>query len=199
MKIGCYFGTFDPVHVGHLIIARYMLEYTDLDQLWLVVTPHNPLKNEDDLTGDEQRLAMVRCAVDVDPDLLASDVEFHLPKPNFTADTLTYLTEQHPDDEFVLIMGEDNLRKFPKWRDHDRIAGNYQIYVYPRALTEDEVPDANMHEKYKDHENISFYDAPVLHLSATKIRESVKAGKDVRFMVTSPVYDYIKSEGLYTG
>jgi len=199
MKIGCYFGTFDPIHVGHLIIARYMLEFTDLEQLWLVVTPHNPLKVEEDLTQDDLRLRMVQCAVEEDPDLLASDIEFKLPKPNYTADTLSFLSQEQPNNEFVLIMGEDNLRKFPQWRDHDRIAGNYKIYVYPRALTEEEVemPEENMHKQFKDHKNISFYNAPVLHLSATMIRESLMDGKDVRYMVTTPVYRFIKKEGLY--
>ena len=197
MKVGCYFGTFDPIHVGHLIIARYMLEYTDLDQVWLVVTPHNPLKTEGELSEDALRLEMVQRAVEDDPELLASDVEFHLPKPNFTADTLTHLSDTKGGNEYVLIMGEDNLRKFPKWRDHDQIAEQYQIYVYPRALTEDETPGENLHDTYRAHKNVSFFQAPVLHLSATMIRESAKAGKDVRYMVTRPVNEFIKEKGLY--
>lgn len=198
MKIGCYFGTFDPIHVGHLIIARYMLEHTDLDQLWLVVTPQNPLKVSDGLSPDKDRLKMVQLAVAEDPDLSACDVEFDLPKPNFTADTLAHLKETYPQHQFVLIMGEDNLRKFPHWRDHDRIANSYQIYVYPRALTEYETPGENLHEAYKDHPNVHFHSAPVLHLSATMIRESVKRGRDVRYMVTPPVRAYILDRQLYT-
>lgn len=198
MKVGCYFGTFDPIHVGHLIIARYMLEHTDLDQVWLVVTPHNPLKSEDDLSPDADRLEMVQRAVEQDPELVASDVEFSLPRPNYTADTLSHLMDANPQNEFVLIMGEDNLRNFSKWRDHDRIASNFQIYVYPRALTENESPQENLHEEYKDHPSVHFYPAPVLHLSATMIRESAKGGKDVRYMVTQPVYEFIKKKGLYT-
>jgi len=198
MKIGCYFGTFDPVHVGHMIIARYMLEYTDLEQIWLVVTPHNPLRTLDALSPDVDRSEMVKRAVEDDPDLLVCNIEFDMPKPNYTADTLAHLSKDHPKDQFVLIMGEDNLRKFPKWRDHDRIAENYEIYVYPRALTEGEVPEENLHDAYKDHRNVHFYNAPVLHISATMIRESARAGKDVRYLVTPPVYQFIKENKLYS-
>lgn len=141
MKIGLYFGTFNPIHVGHLVIANYMAEYTDLDQVWMVVTPQNPLKDKSTLLADFHRLALVKVAIDDNTKLRASDIEFNLPKPSYTMTTLTYLKEKHPNYSFALIMGEDNLRTFHKWFNHEVILKNHSFYVYPRVLTEQEEID----------------------------------------------------------
>ena len=135
MKIGLYFGTFNPIHVGHLVIANYMVDYTDLDKVWLVVSPHNPLKDKSTLLADFHRLALVREAIYDNPKLTACDVEFHLSTPSYTIKTLAYLIEQYPEHEFSLIMGEDNLRTLHKWFNHEVLLKNHHIYVYPRALT----------------------------------------------------------------
>ena len=133
MKVGLYFGTFNPIHVGHLIIANYMTQYADLDQVWIIVSPQNPLKQKNTLLADYHRLALVRAAIEDNPKLTVSDIEFHLPIPSYTATTLTYLKEKYPEKEFSLIMGEDNLRTFHKWFNHEMILENHQIYVYPRV------------------------------------------------------------------
>ena len=135
MNIGLYFGTFNPIHVGHLIIANYMVEHTDVDQVWMVVTPQNPLKDKSTLLKDSHRLNIVREAIEDNVKLRASDIEFHLSKPNYTISTLTHLNEKYPEHQFSLIMGEDNLRTFHKWYNHEVILANHTIYVYPRVLT----------------------------------------------------------------
>ena len=135
MKIGLYFGTYNPIHVGHLVIANYMADYTDLDQVWLVVTPQNPHKNKASLLSDYHRLAIVRIAVEGNNKLQASNIEFDLPKPSYTTTTLTYIKEKYPEHDFSLIMGEDNLRTLHKWKNHEEIINNHKIFVYPRALT----------------------------------------------------------------
>jgi len=203
MKIGLYFGTFNPIHVGHLVIANFMAEYTDLDQVWLVVTPQNPLKDKSTLLADFHRLALVKVAIDDNPKLRASDIEFNLPKPSYTITTLTYLREKYPNDSFSLIMGEDNLRTFHKWFNHEIILDKHKIYVYPRVLTMQEelevvAMSADLINDYKSHQNVEFCeDAPVMKVSSSFIRQSIKEGKDVRYLLTEPVRRYVDEMNFY--
>lgn len=195
MKIGLYFGTFNPIHVGHLIIANYMAQHQDIDQVWLVVTPLNPLKNKESLLADHIRLDMAREAV-LDHALLSvSDLEFHLPKPNYTISTLTHFCEKYPQHTFSLLMGEDNLRNFHKWYNWEQILEKHHLYVYPRALTPGEV----IHSQSKiTHANlIQVPDVPVLGVSASKIRAMLAAQQDCSFLLTEKVLNYIEQRGLY--
>ena len=202
MKVGLYFGTFNPIHVGHLIIANYMTEHADLDQVWIVVSPQNPLKKKKTLLADYHRLALVRAAIEDDPNLIVSDIEFHLPIPSYTATTLTYLKEKYPKNEFSLIMGEDNLRTFHKWFNHDAILENHTLYVYPRVLTIQE--EAARKEgsvetnDFASHENVVFCtDAPVMKISSSFIRKAIAEGKDVRYLLTEPVHKYVEEMHFY--
>ncbi len=203
MNIGLYFGTFNPIHVGHLVIANYMADFTDLDQVWLIVSPHNPLKEKSTLLTDLHRLALVKIAIDDNPKLRASDIEFSLPKPSYTATTLAYLKDKYPQHNFALIMGEDNLRTLHKWYNHDVILKNHKIYVYPRVLTvqeEAEVTGINSHigNDFADDANVVFCDdAPVMKVSASFVRNAIRDGKDVRYLLTEPVHKYIEEMNFY--
>ena len=203
MNIGLYFGTFNPIHVGHLIIANYMVEFTKLDQVWLVVSPQNPLKKKSTLLEDYHRLAMVEIAIEDNNNLKASNIEFKLSQPSYTVNTLAYLKEKHPKHEFSLIMGEDNLRTFHKWKNYEQILENHKIYVYPRALTEQErqeMDDSLSLEKKSrvlGTKNIIICDAPVMKISASFIRDSIKNKKDVRYLLTEPVYKYVQEMNFY--
>ena len=203
MNVGLYFGTFNPIHVGHMVIANYMSEHTGLDQVWFVVTPQNPLKNKKSLLQDSHRLALVREAVDESPNLKASDIEFGLSKPNYTANTLAHLIEKYPKHTFSLIMGEDNLRNFHKWRNYEHILKEHQIFVYPRVLTFQEQLEGttinnSQIEKLKKEKNIVFCEgAPVMKISASFIRQAIKEGKDVRFLLTEPVHKYVEEMHFY--
>lgn len=188
-KIGLFFGSFNPVHVGHMIIANYMVTQTDLKQVWFIVSPHNPLKPKKSLARDYDRLHLVRLAIGDNLRLQASDIEFGLPKPSYTIDTLAYLHEKHPDKQFVLIMGGDNLATLPKWKNHELILRDYLIYVYQRP---DYAPD-----EFADHPHIRLFDAPQMHISATYIRRCIREGKSIQYLVTEPVYDYLNNSGLY--
>ncbi len=203
MKIGLYFGTFNPIHVGHLVIANYMADFTELDQVWMVVSPHNPLKEKATLLTDMHRLALVKVAIDDNSKLRASDIEFNLPKPSYTSTTLAYIKEKYPENEFALIMGEDNLRTLHKWKNHETILKNHKIYVYPRVLTtqeEAEVSDINakIGNDFSQNANVIFCeDAPVMKVSATFVRNAIKDGKDVRYLLTEPVHKYIEEMHFY--
>lgn len=203
MKIGLYFGTYNPVHVGHLVIANYMAEYTGLDQVWLIVSPQNPLKEKSSLLADYHRLALVKIAIDDNPKLRASDIEFKLPKPSYTATTLAYLKEKHPEHEFALIMGEDNLRTLHKWQNHEIILKNHKIYVYPRVLTTQEEAEistinAQIGNDFAQNSNVVLCDdAPVMKVSASFIRQAIKDNKDVRYLLTEPVHKYIDEMNFY--
>ena len=203
MNIGLYFGTFNPVHIGHLVIANYMADYTDLDQVWMVVSPHNPLKKKSTLLADIHRLAIVQEAIEGNDKLKASDIEFKLPKPSYTASTLAYLKEKHPQHTFSLIMGEDNLRTFHKWFNHDVLIENYHFYVYPRVLTEQEELEhteigSTKEHTYHNHPNITLCkDAPIMKISASFIRQAINEGKDVRYLLTDPVMKYIDEMNFY--
>jgi nicotinate-nucleotide adenylyltransferase len=198
MKIGLFFGTFNPVHVGHLVIANYMAQYTGLDQVWLVVTPQNPLKKKSTLLPDFHRLMLVKEAIDENPRLKASDVEFTLKKPNYTIHTLTHLMEQYPKHEFALILGEDNLRTLDKWFNYEQILEKHKLYVYPRTLTDTENESDSKSSNFRSHKNVVFCaDVPMMNISSTFIRNAIKHGKDVSYLLTEPVKKYVEEMNFY--
>ncbi len=190
-KVGLYFGTFNPIHAGHLIIANYMVEFSDLDEVWMVVTPHNPFKKKSSLLDNHHRLEMVYKACEDYPKLRPSDIEFNLPQPNYTVNTLVQLEEKHPDTGFSLIMGEDNLKSFHKWKNHEVILEQYSIYVYPR------ISNGLVESQFRDNEKISMVPAPIIELSSTFIRKAIKEGKDIRAMLPQKVWDYIDTMNFY--
>lgn len=199
MRIGLYFGTYNPIHVGHLIIANHMAERDDMDQVWLVVTPQNPLKTNNNLLADYHRLALVKIAIDDNFSLRASDVEFNLPKPSYTVDTLAHLREQYPEHQFALIMGEDNLRTFHKWKNYEVILERHQIYVYPRPITLAELNNevAPTKSKIHDHKNVIVTDSPMMQISSTIIRNNIQKGQSIQYLVTDPVRQYIDEMNFY--
>lgn len=203
MKIGLYFGTFNPVHVGHLIIANYMADNTDMDEVWMVVSPQNPLKDKNTLLADYHRLALVRVGVENNPKLKASDIEFKLPIPSYTSTTLAYLKEKYPEKLFALIMGEDNLRTFHKWYNHEQVLENHEIYVYPRALTIQEKEEmnttsGNSANAFINHKHVHFCDeVPVMKISSSFIRQLIRDGKDVQYLLTEPVHKYLDEMNFY--
>lgn len=191
MKIGLYFGTFNPIHIGHLTIANHLVEHSNLDQVWFVVTPLSPFKKKSSLLDNYQRLEMVHLATKDYDKLRPSDIEFGLKQPNYTVDTLTYLFEKFPDYDFSLIMGEDNLKSFHKWKNYELILENYSIYVYPR-LTEGKVDT-----QFNNHSKIFNISAPIMELSSTFIRDGIKAGKNIRPMLPDSVWHYIDEMNFY--
>jgi nicotinate-nucleotide adenylyltransferase len=199
-NVGLYFGTFNPVHVGHLIIANHMAYNAALDEVWLVVSPQNPLKQKAGLLADYHRLALVRIAIEDNIKLRASEVEFNLPKPSYTVDTLVYLREAHPNVSFSLIMGEDNLRTLHKWKNFEVILEHHQIYVYPRVLTEQERTDLKGHRtpaSTANHPHIIKVDAPVMRVSASFVRRTIQEGKSVRYLLTEKVRAYLEEMHFY--
>jgi nicotinate-nucleotide adenylyltransferase len=191
MKIGLYFGTFNPIHVGHLIIANHMAEHADLDQVWMVVTPHNPLKKKSTLLDDYHRLQMVHLATEDFPKIKPSDIEFKLSQPNYTVNTLVHLQEKYSSHEFSLIMGEDNLKSLHKWKNYEAILAHHDIYVYPRLSSEAE----NL--ELKNHTKIHLIDAPVVEISSTDIRYNIKKEKNVQPLLHHKVWDYIDHNNFY--
>lgn len=188
-KTGLFFGSFNPVHIGHMIIANFMATQTDLEEVWLVVSPQNPLKPKKTLARDHDRLHLVRLAIGDNVNLRASDIEFGLPQPSYTIDTLIYLREKYPSREFVLIMGSDNLATFHKWKNHDIILRDYHIYVYKR-------PDYK-EGPLSEHPHVQLFDAPLMYLSASYIREMIRDGKSVQYLVPEAVYEYLSTSHLY--
>ena len=188
-KIGLFFGSFNPVHVGHLIIGNYMATQTDSDEVWLVVSPQNPLKKKSTLARDFDRLHLVRLAIEDCPNLKASNIEFDLPKPSYTIDTLTYLNEAHPDKDFVLIMGGDNLGTLHKWKNYEEILNYHQVYVYLR-------PNYEL-GNLATHSSIKLFEAPLMQISASYIRKCIREGHSIQYVVTKPVFEYINSSSLY--
>lgn len=190
-QIGLFFGTFNPIHVGHLILANHLVEYSELDEIWLVVTPHNPHKKKSSLLNDHQRYDMVWDLCEDYPQLKPSDVEFRLPQPNYTVKTLAHLEDTFPDYDFTLIMGEDNLKSLPKWRNHEVILERHRVLVYPRFSEGEVAPEL------LDHPKITKIDAPRIEISSTFIRKAIQEGKDVRPMLPEKVWRHIERNGFY--
>ena len=191
MKIGLYFGSFNPIHIGHLVIANHMAEYSDLDQIWFVVTPHNPFKKKSSLLDNHQRLEMVYQATKDYTKLKASDIEFNLPQPNYTINTLAHLQEKHPNHEFALIMGEDNLKSFHKWKNYQVILENHDIYVYPR------ISDNKVETQFDGHEKIHQINAPIMQISSPFIRKAIKDSKNIEPMLPKNVWEYLDEMNFY--
>lgn len=190
MKIGLYFGTFNPIHVGHLIIANHFAEHSDLDQVWCVVTPQNPLKVKQSILSNRQRLEMVFLATEAYPKIKPSDIEFGLSQPNYTIHTLVYLEEKYPEHEFALIMGEDNLISLPKWKNAEVLLQRYSIYVYPRKLNSTP-PKPNIKGR------IHKVGAPIIEISSSFIRNSIKKGKNIRPLLPEAVWVYLDEMNFY--
>jgi nicotinate-nucleotide adenylyltransferase len=189
MKIGLLFGSFNPIHIGHLIIANYMANYTTLDKVWLVVSPQNPLKKYGDLINTYDRLEMAKLATDNSTRIAVSDVELRLPQPSYTIDTLTHLKEKYPEHEFAIIMGSDNLTTLHKWKNYKLILRDYRIYVYPRPGYEN--------AEFASHPSVTITMTPLMELSATFIRKSLSEKKNVQYFVPDPVLEFIESKNLY--
>lgn len=189
MKIGLFFGSFNPIHTGHLIIANVMVETTDLDKIWFVVSPQNPFKPSKGLLHEFDRYDMVRAAIHDNYKFEVSDIEFNLPKPSYTIHTLVHLSEKHPDKEFKVIIGEDNLDKFVNWKNYEQILTNYGLYVYPR-------PHAQPSD-LKAHPHVRMVDAPLIDISATFIRNNIRKGESIRYLVPDAVNELILAKKFY--
>lgn len=188
MKIGLYFGSFNPVHNGHLIIANYVINNTDIQQLWMVVSPQNPLKPSKSLLNEYHRLNLIELAIEGESKIKASTIEFKLPKPSYTIDTLAYLKEKYPEHQFSIIMGSDSFTNLPKWKNYQLIIDNYKIFIYQR----NGYPIANEIKA-----NIQLLDAPLIEISSTRIREMLKDGKSIRWLVPDVVKEEIEKTGFY--
>jgi nicotinate-nucleotide adenylyltransferase len=190
MKIGLYFGSFNPIHHGHLIIANYVLQHADVDQVWFIVSPQNPLKSSNTLLNEYHRLYLVQCAIEGEKNLRAKDTEFKLPKPSYTVNTLTYLQEQYPSYQFSVIMGSDSFSNLSRWKNYAFIVKHYPIYVYRRTGHEIR-PDATLTARP------IIMDAPLIEISATHIRENIKSGNSIRYLVPEKVREEIEQNGYY--
>lgn len=190
MHVGLFFGSFNPLHIGHLAIAGYMAEFTNLDHVWLVVSPHNPLKKKESLLKDHHRLAMLRAALEDIPYLKPSDVEFGMPQPSYTINTLIYLEEKYPQHTFSLILGSDNLNSFMKWKNAELILKHHQLFVYPRKGFDG--------GELRNHESVNWIsEAPEMEISSTFIRNSVKEKKDIRYLMPVAAWEYMKEMHFY--
>jgi len=189
MVIGLFFGSFNPIHIGHLVIANVMAEHTDLKKVWFVVSPQNPFKPAKGLLHEFDRYDMVKAAIADNYKLDVTDVEFHLPRPSYTVDTLAHLREKHPDKLFKVIIGEDNLENLVKWKNYGEILGQYGLYVYPRpGVTNSEL---------RSHPNVKIVEAPLMDISATYIRNSIRNKQSIRYMVPEPVEQMIRAKQFY--
>ncbi len=191
MKVGLYFGTFNPIHIGHLAIANHMAEYSDLDAIWMVVTPHNPFKKKSTLLDNNHRYEMVNIATEEYPKIKPSNIEFKLPQPNYTVNTLAHLQEKYPQHEFCLIMGEDNLKSLHKWKNYEMILANHDVYVYPR------ISEGTVDHQFKDHSKIHKVAAPIMEISSTFIRKAIKEKKNIRPLLPENVWNYIDVMNFY--
>ncbi len=191
-KVGLYFGTFNPIHMGHLVIANHMVEFSQLDEVWFVVTPQSPFKAKKSLLDNNHRYQMVLEATEDYPKLRPSTIEFGLDQPNYTIDTLAHLSEKYPGGhQFGLIMGEDNLKSFHKWKNYEVILAHYELYVYPR------ISEGSWPESLQDHPHIHMVDAPIMEISSTFIRKSHKAGKNIRPLLPEAVWRYMDEMNFY--
>ena len=189
MNIGLYFGSFNPIHNGHLIIANYIVQNTDLEQVWFVISPQNPLKKSSTLLNEYHRLYLVQVSIEDEPSLKATDIEFRLPKPSYTIDTLTYLGEKFPSHHFSVIMGSDSFQNLPEWKNYRQLLSNYPIYVYER-------PSFKPENVYTD-AKVTFLKAPLLEISSTYIRKIISSGKSIRYLVPEKVRVEIEQNGYY--
>jgi nicotinate-nucleotide adenylyltransferase len=191
MKIGLYFGTFNPIHVGHLIIANYMVEHSDLDEIWMVVTPHNPFKKKSSLLENHHRFELVYRATENYPKIKPSDIEFKLPQPNYTVHTLAHISETFTNHKFCLIMGEDNLKSFHKWKNYETILEHHHLYVYPRI-------SKGLEEiQFTNHPKIHKIEAPIVQISSTMVRNGIKEQKNIQPLLTKEVWQYIDEMNFY--
>lgn len=190
MRVGLYFGSFNPIHHGHLLIANYVLQHTGLDQVWFVVSPQNPLKPSASLLNEYHRLFLVQLAIEGEKGLKASDIEFKLPKPSYTVDTLAYLQEKYPDNEFSIIMGSDSFQNLPKWKNYAWLLQHYPLYIYKR-------PEHETLPVYPGARSINVLDAPLLPISSTEIRKNIKEGRSIRYFLPDAVRTEIERGGYY--
>lgn len=188
-KVALFFGSFNPIHIGHMIIASFVADNTDVDEVWFVVSPHNPLKKKKTLLADHHRLAMVRHATEEDARFRVSDIEFHLEQPSYTTITLAHLKEKHPQVQFSLLMGGDNLASLHKWKNYETILANYPIIVYSRPLSDI--------SEMRHQGTITVLDAPEMHLSSSMIREQIAKGNSVQYLMPSPAWTYLDEMNFY--
>ena len=189
MNVGLFFGSFNPVHIGHQIIAQYFTEFTDLDQVWIMVSLQNPMKDESSLILAYDRLEMCNLAFEGHDSIQVKDIEIHLPKPSYTIDTLAYVKEKYPQHVFSLIMGEDNLASLPKWKNYEIILRDHLIYVYPRV-------NESFSELSK-HSQVILTKTPIMELSSSFIRNAISEGKSVLYFLDKKVINFIEAKGLY--
>lgn len=190
MNIGLYFGTFNPIHIGHVVIANFIVEYSDLDEVWMVVTPQNPFKTKQSILENYHRLELVFRATEKYSKLKPSNIEFDLPQPNYTAHTLAYISEKFPQHDFSILMGEDNLRNFHKWKNYETILDQHSIYVYPRISSEKE-------HKFLTHPKVTLVNAPIMEISSSMIRKGIKDQKNIQSMLPNAVWEYIDEMNFY--
>lgn len=190
MKTGLFFGSFNPLHIGHMAIAQYMVEYTDLEQLWFVVSPQNPFKDKKSLLDQHHRLMMVRIATEDHPHFKACDIELSMPQPSYTADSLARLKEKYPQHNFSLIMGSDNLNTFHKWKNHEQLLQKHRLYVYPR-------PNTSCKGPLTQHPRVQLTQAPLMDISASFIRKSIAKKKDISYFLPPKVWQYIDEMNFY--
>jgi len=188
-KTGLFFGSFNPIHLGHLMIASYMIEFTDIDDVWFIISPHNPLKKKSTLLPDVNRLYMVNVAVEDEPKFNASNVEFHMPRPSYTIDTLTYLQERYPTHDFVLLAGSDIFPTFHKWKNYEQLFSLYKFYIFPRPFTKT--------HPFENHPSITQMKAPLIEISSSFIRNGIKAGKNMQYFLPRKVWEYLDEMGFY--
>lgn len=194
-KVGLFFGSFNPIHIGHLVIASHIAESELVDEVWFVVSPQNPFKEKKSLIEDYHRLALVNEAIEDEDRLKSCDIEFTMPKPSYTSNTLAYLMDKYPKNEFSLIMGEDNIKSFHKWKNYETILNNHSIVVYPRLGVSDHLQaDKSIHS----HTNVHLLeDIPIMKISASYIRKRIKEGKSVRYLLTEKVAKYVDEMNFY--
>lgn len=190
-KVGLYFGTFNPIHIGHMVIANHMVEFSDLDEVWFVITPKSPFKQKQTLLANHHRYQMVFEAIKEYPKLKASKIEFDLPQPNYTITTLVHIEEKYTEHQFSLIMGADNLKGFHKWKNYETILENYSLYVYPR------ISDGKVEHQFKDHPNIHLVEAPIMEISSTFIRKEHQNGKNIKPLLPNAVWTYLDEMNFY--
>lgn len=189
MKVALFFGSFNPIHIGHMAIANYIVTYAQVDQLWFVVSPQNPVKEKKTLLAQNHRLALVQQAIEDDERFRASNIEFALPQPSYTVNTLAQLSNKYPKYDFSLLLGADNLQGFNKWKNYELILSNYELLVYPRIGAS--MPD------WLPHPNVKIVDAPIMEISATFIRKAIKEKKDIRHYLPTGVFQYIQEMHFY--